>query len=124
MISTNRQRLFLIDGLGALLSAFFLGIVLVRFETTFGMPQNILCFLAALACLFAVYSFCCYIFIKDNWRPYLRSIAIANLTYCCITFGLIVTCYESLTILGVGYFVVELLILGILVAVEFKMTSN
>jgi len=53
-------RLFLIDGYGALLSAFLYMVVLVNFESAFGMPQRELHFLGFLAGVYAVYSFSCY----------------------------------------------------------------
>ena len=37
-LPTNPKKLFFIDGCGAILSAFLLGIVLVRFEKYIGMP--------------------------------------------------------------------------------------
>ena len=44
-LSSSPKKIFLLDGLGAALSAFFLGVILVRFETFFGMqdfPQGFL----------------------------------------------------------------------------------
>jgi len=51
------KKLFATDCLGALLTAVVTGIVLVQFESVFGMPRNSLYFLSGLACLFALYSF-------------------------------------------------------------------
>ena len=48
----NPKKLFLIDSLGALISAVMLGLVLTRFEHIFGMPQNVLYFLSFIACTF------------------------------------------------------------------------
>ena len=64
--SSNPKKLFLIDGLGALVSAFFLGVVLVRLESFFGIPPFILYFLAFLPCLFAAYDFFCYLKVKEH----------------------------------------------------------
>jgi hypothetical protein len=79
------KQLFLMDSLGAVLSALLLGMVLTRFETAFGMPKKVLYFLAGLACICAVYSFSNYWRMKENWRSYLQAIAIANLLYCGLT---------------------------------------
>lgn len=62
----NTKTLFAIDGLGALLSVFLLGVVLVQFESLFGMPKETLYFLAFLPCLFAVYDLVCYLNVKRN----------------------------------------------------------
>ena len=58
--------------------AFLLGIVLVELESIIGMPTRILYILAILACGFTVYSFLCYLLVKENWRPFLKIIAIVN----------------------------------------------
>jgi len=119
-ITSNPKQLFLIDSLGAVLTAFSLGVILTRFEHIFGMPRSILYILSLVACGFAVYSFCCYLFINKNWRPFLTVIAIANLMYCCVTFALIIYLWEELTIWGVGYFLAEIIVIIILVSIEFQ----
>lgn len=114
------RAMFLIDGLGALLSAFLLGIILTKFENTFGMPSKVLYFLAALPCIFAVYDFSCYWQAIENWRPFLKTIAIANLIYCFISIGFVVHHFEKLTTLGLIYFLLEFAIVIILASIEFK----
>ncbi len=120
----NPKRVFLADGLGALLSAFLLGIVLVRFESSFGMPKNTLYILAILAGFFAAYSFACYFFVDKIWKPYLKAIAFANLLYCCLTLGLTLYFYTALTTLGVVYFFAEIGVIITLVIIEFKTAFN
>jgi hypothetical protein len=120
---SSPKKLFLIDGLGACLTAFLLGGVLSRFEATFGMPRNILYFLSILACVFAAYSLACHFFVGKNWPPFLRAIAWANLLYCCLTFGLVVALYKSLSVLGIAYFLGELFVMGILIFIEFFAVS-
>ena len=61
--SDNPKKLFLLDGLGAILSAILLGVVLVNQQALFGIPKPTLYFLASLPCLFAVYDFYCYLMI-------------------------------------------------------------
>jgi len=100
-ISLYPKRLFLLDGLGAFLTAFFLGVVLVTFEDKFGMPQKVL-------------------YAKNNWRPYLKIIAVANLLYCCLTFGLVIFFYSKLTQLGLIYFLLEIFIIINLAIIELK----
>jgi len=119
-IISNPKQLFLFDSLGALLTAFSLGVVLPRFESTFGMPRPVLYVLSLVACGFAVYSFCSYLFAGKNWRPFLKIIAIVNLLYCCATFVLVFYFWEKLTALGVGYFLLEIVVIVALVVVELK----
>lgn len=120
----NPNRLFLIDSVGALLSTILLGFILVRFENIFGMPANALYLLSFIACIFFIYSLLCYLIKIENWRPYLKIIAIANLLYCCLTLGLIIYLYQKLTIFGLLYFVLEIIIVIILSITELKAVSN
>lgn len=118
------KKLFLIDALGALLSAFLLGVVLVQFESIVGMPRETLFLLAALPCLFAAYDFACYFGLKENKHLFLKIIAIANSVYCIISVGFTFHHYQQLTQLGLLYFVSEILIVMALVSIEFKVAAN
>ena len=114
----NARRLFLIDGQGALLSAFFLGVVLVYFEENIGMPGPTLYFLAVIASGFAVYSLSCYLIQPVNYRPYVLAIATLNLLYCSLTLGLVIYHRNSLSLLGFSYFILEIIVIVILVYSE------
>ena len=118
------QKLFLVDSLGALLSAILLGLVLTRFEKTFGMPQNELYILAVIPCIFTMYSFLCFLSKTKNWRPLMKIIATANFLYCCLTAGLMVYFYEKLTVLGLIYFILEIIIVISLAFIEWKTASH
>ncbi len=118
------RRVFLIDSIGALLSAILLGIVLVNFEKVFGMPSRVLYFLALLACVFAVYSYWNFRNLKEHWQPYLRAIALANLSYCFLTIGLVIYFSNALTVLGFLYFGLEILVILSLVIFEFRFITS
>jgi hypothetical protein len=118
------RKLFLVDSLGALLSAILLGLALIRFENIFGIPQNVLYVLSVIPCIFAIYSFLCFLSKAENLQPLMRIIAIANLFYCCLTAGLMVCFYQKLTVLGLIYFVLEIIIISILAFIELKIVSN
>jgi hypothetical protein len=118
------KRLFLMDGLGGMISALLLGVILARFETTFGMPRKVLYLLSCLACVYAAYSFLNYWRMKENWKPYMQGIAIANSLYCCLTIGLVIYHHQELTILGVLYFLLEVLIIISLITMELKTVSE
>jgi hypothetical protein len=117
-LNESPKLLFLIDGCGAFLTVFLLGIVLPRLGELIGMPQNILCYLSMIACVFVIYSISCYFFIQKKWRFFLKIIAIANLLYCFLTLGLAIILYPSLTIWDIVYFSGEIAIIGSLVFVE------
>lgn len=119
----NSKQIFLLDAIGATASAFLLGVIFPAFEDFFGMPLTVLYILASIACLLAVYSFTCFFRQPENWRLFLRIIAIVNLLYCCLTLGLVIYFYEVLTIWGLTYFIGEMLLILLLVSLEFK-TAN
>lgn len=117
------KQLFLLDGAGALLTAFLLGIVLVRFEPMFGMPAPVLISMAVTACFFAAYSFTCAFLAGSNWGTLLRIIATANLMYCAVSLALMVYYYPLLTVLGLVYFVGEIVIVGGLAIFEMIVSN-
>lgn len=118
-LTSNRKRLFFVDGIGAILSALLLT-VLAQYESISRMPQHVLYPLAAIACVFAIYSISCYYSVRNNHKPFLRTIAIANLLYCCITLILVAVFFQQLTMAGLLYFVFEIIIICSLVYIEFK----
>ncbi|MFK7770141.1 MAG: hypothetical protein AB8B55_23225 [Mariniblastus sp.] len=116
----NVRKIFLVDGLGAVLSALMHGVVLVQLETTFGMPANVLLVLAGVACCFAVYSLTCSRTIGEQWRPFLQAIAIANLIFCGASILLIIYFLQRITILGLVYFVGEIVVVAGIAMFELK----
>ena len=122
--SINPKRLFLIDSLGALLTAFLIVAMLMRYTAFFGMPQQPLFVLAAIAFIYTIYSICCYFFIGNRWQAYLKLIAFANLLYCCVTIAFVIYFYSSVTIFGLIYFSVELIVIGCIAAIELLTASH
>jgi hypothetical protein len=114
------KKLFLIDGLGAFLTAFFLFVILRTFNEYIGMPKSILTLLSIIALVFGVYSFSCFFFLNKNRKPFLLTICIANILYCCLTLGLIIYYFPQLTILGITYFLLEIIVIGVLVYYEIN----
>jgi hypothetical protein len=123
-LARNPKRLFLIDSLGAVLTLFGLMGVLMPLEKWFGMPRPTLLLLAVMALGLAIYSGCCFLFVKDNWRPFLHAVSVANLLYCALTAGLVIAHYDQLTLLGVGYFIAEIGIVCGLVFVEQRVIAQ
>ncbi|MEP5614050.1 MAG: hypothetical protein ABJP45_17490 [Cyclobacteriaceae bacterium] len=123
-LMADPKSLFLLDGIGALVSAILLGVVLVLFESIIGMPVPALYFLACFPCLFLLYDLSCYFSIKRNWSTYIKVIAIANLLYCCLSIGLVVFHFQRLTQLGLIYFLLEFTVVLVLVRIELKTATN
>lgn len=121
--SKNPQQLFLLDGLGAVLSAFLLGVVLVRLESYFGIPVSTLYILAALPVFFAVFDAFCYYKGADRYGSLLKVIAIVNLLYCCLSLGFAFFHFEKITYLGWGYIIIEVLIVLAIARLEFQVAD-
>lgn len=118
------RNLFLLDSLGALLSAVMLGVVLPKYEMFFRMPADVLRVLAIIPCIFALYSFLCALIKTKNERLCLTIIAVANLLYCCLTTIYISIFYSKLTIWDLIYFITEIIIVVILALYELKIAQN
>ena len=115
----NPKKLFLIDGFGAILSAFLLGVVLVKFEELFGIPTSVLYFLATIPIFFVIYDVFCY---QKHLKIglLLKGIAVLNMLYCCVSIGLISYHFSSITILGWTYIIVEIILVSFLAMIEFR----
>jgi len=119
-LTFKTKIVFLIDSLGASLTAILLFVVLKPFNEYFGMPTEVLTILCILALILAIYSFSCFAFSDNNSPKLLKIIIVANLTYCLLTLGLVIFFYNKLTILGITYFFGEILIICGIVYIEIK----
>ena len=119
----NPKKLFLLDGIGAIVSAFFLGVVLVQWESLFGIPVPTLYFLAGIPILFALYDLYAYQKEPHQLAPFLTGIAIMNVGYCCLSLGLAFYHRAVVTAWGWGYIIAEVAIILVLVVIELG-TSN
>ena len=120
----SSKRIFLIDGMGAIASAVFLGYVLVIYQEYIGMPVGTLKFLSSIAVVFAIYSLANFFIYTNNWLYYIRLIAIANSIYCLITLGLVLYHFQKLSVLGITYFLVEIVVIIALVNLELKVSRH
>lgn len=123
-LTEKPKTLFLIDSLGALLTAFFLFVVLRNFNQYIGMPITILTYLSVIAVCFSIYSIACYFFLKENWASFIRVIGISNLLYCVLTMGFLLVYFPMLSIGGIIYFSVETIIICVIVYIELKVASG
>jgi hypothetical protein len=118
------KKMLLIDGIGALFSAFLLGVILAKFEPIFGMPQKVLHLLSIIACAMACYSFLSFWLVKERWEHYLKIIAYANLAYCIFTGILAAVFIEELTTRGLLYFIGEAGVIITLALIELKIAAR
>ncbi|MEM9848273.1 MAG: hypothetical protein AAF847_10315 [Bacteroidota bacterium] len=123
-LTTNPKAMLLVDGLGALLTALSIGVVLVQLERYFGMPPNVLYPLAYTAGGFAIYSLSCAFFLTDFQRIHFILIMLANTLYCTATLMLVFYFWQQLTVLGILYFLIEILIVGYVIWLEKRTLSH
>lgn len=123
-LEKNPKKLFLIDGIGALVSAFLLGVVLVKLQLLFGIPSGKLYFLAVFPLVFAGYDCFAYLQARQKQAKLLKGIAMCNLVYCFISLGALLTHLEMITILGWTYILSEILVVSSLALVEFNIAQK
>lgn len=116
--SSNPRKLILVDFSGALMSAFMLGIVLVHWNSFFGIPVDALYVLAVIPCFFAFYGLSIYAIESANARAFLRNIAYLNLAYCAVSVGIAVFHTASIQAAGWVYLTLEILIVVLLARLE------
>ncbi|TPG44185.1 hypothetical protein EAH81_06020 [Flavobacterium pectinovorum] len=123
-LAQKPKTLFLIDSLGALLTAQFLFIILQNFSPYIGMPKTVLNLLWWAAVCFFFYSAFCFLFLKEKWAFFIRLVSIANALYCLLTLAFLFMHYKELTHLGLAYFIVETAIISVLVYIELKVSAK
>lgn len=127
-LKESPKNIFLIDGMGALITFLSLFGIAFWLQEYFGMPKIVLSGLAILAFFYCVYAFSCYFLLFDKfgkavkkWQSFLKVIIAANSLYGAMLFFLLIYFYQSITILGFTYFTFEISILTVLVILEMKM---
>lgn len=120
----NPKNTFLIDGLGALLSFLLLFFALRNFSTYIGLSKTILTYLSLIALFFSLYSISCFVLLNTIWKPYLKGICIGNALYCILTLAVILYYFESISALGLLYFLGEIIIISCIIAIEIKTIRN
>jgi hypothetical protein len=113
---------FLIDGIGAAMSALLLLLLIVPFQSFFGFPSDVAIKLFVLPLIFSIYSLTCY-FTKPSSPVFLKIISVANILYCLLSLGLVIFYYAQLTIFGLLYFLIEKLIVVPLAVWEWKLSK-
>lgn len=120
----NPKNLLLIDSIGALLTAFSLFVIMRAWNDYFGMPEKIPVYLAAIALCYSMYSASCFLWVKGGFPVFIRFIGIANILYCVLTAGLVITYSAQLTNLGKAYLLIEILLIRVLSYVELRVARE
>jgi len=119
----NGQKLVLVDAIGAGVSVLSL-LIPYTFEELFGMPKSVVRVFIGIAIFCAIYSTTVYLSNTANWRFYLSIVAIVNLAYCLFTVYHVLQHASALTLIGVLYFVTEVLIILTLAVIELRVSRT
>lgn len=122
--SENPRRLFLIDGIGAMVSAFLLGVVLVKWEVLFGIPSSTLYILAAIPVVFALFDVYSSQQTSDKMNGLMKAIATMNLLYCLLSLVGAFFHLSSITVLGWAYILGEIGIVSVLALLELRVAQR
>lgn len=115
--------LLLVDGVGAILSAIGVGLVLPAFQPWFGIPTLVLRVLGGVALCFAAFSLGRYL-TGTGTPASLRRIARANLAYAVVTAATLVAYASTVTLIAIIYFVGEMVILVVLSSHELRLARR
>jgi hypothetical protein len=116
-LTVNYRSIFLIDGIGAIFSALFTGLILPCWIDETGLPLRLVYALTLFPVVYGVYSLCCF-YLPRQIKPWmLLTIIIANLFYCAVSTALIVG-LGSMTLLGKALLATEILVILGVVALE------
>ena len=119
MFGLDQRTIFAFDGVGAVVTAFCVGVLLPIFHDYIGMPVDKLYAMGALGVVFACYSFSIFFFSNHDRDWYLPVIMNLNLAYCLITAVFLWVYFDQIQLLGWIYFVGEIVIVVALVGVEY-----
>lgn len=123
-LAGNPRKIFLIDSLGAILTVFFLFVVLRNFYEYFGMPQTVLTYLSIIVAFLCSFSAICFLFLKAYWTPFIIATSIANSLYCILTMALLFIYYPLLSPIGISYFLIEIAIICGLIYLELQVATT
>jgi len=124
MLKLSPKALFLIDGLGAIVTAFFLRVVLVKMNHLIGMNIPTLELLFTVAVFLAFFSLTNYFLNPTNWQSRLKFIAFMNFFYAIASAGLLIFYRQEILPLGYLYFIVEILIILFIARIEYLKSST
>jgi CBS domain containing-hemolysin-like protein len=122
---TNQpKKLFLLDAIGAFLTATFIGVVMRNNLETFGLPTQEAVVMSIIACIFFCFSGICYLFVNKQQYKYIFIIATANSLYVLLSFFIFFNHFKDLTPFGIMYLLSEMATIILLVTLEFSIAKK
>ncbi len=117
-LAAQPKYIFLIDGLGALITTLSLILLIVPFSEFWGTDSAFISRLATATVFFTLYSLSCFFMAGNAWKKLLAIIITANSIYCIITAWMLYQSFNSITLWGIAYFAGEIAVILSLVCVE------
>ena len=124
VINRSIYNIFLIDGLGALITTCLLFFVLIPSAESFGLPEEVFKPMLIAGMVFTVYSTTLYLWKPTMWRTLLKGIALANTSYCVYLVYRLIEHNDQVTALGWVYFIGELLVIMALSRWEWFLSAS
>lgn len=118
--SLTTQQVFLIDGIGAMLSAVLLWVI-YSCKSIFTIPESMFLLLIFFPVLFACYSLGCAWVRPVKWKLFLSIVMTGNLLYIFYSLCLAILYFEELNIPGLIYFLSETFVILAVVYFEYLM---
>jgi len=118
------KKLFLFDGIGAMLSWAILFLILIPNHQMIGIPAATLKFLATFPILFAAFDAIVSYLRPKSFKPFINIVIALNVGYCALTLSHILMFSSTISWIGAVYFVSEILIILLLVRIEFKVLKK
>jgi hypothetical protein len=115
------KNLFLADGIGGLVSTLVAIGFKPYFVSLFNVPETIAIVLAIIGLSYAAYSFTVSRLVqpKVNGRKFLTILVVANALYSAFCLVLLIVFYQSTSLWGVAYFLLDTCIVGLIAAFEW-----
>lgn len=117
------SKLLLFDGIGALVSAASLGLILPAVQPYVGFPSETLILLAFLALGLSCFSLISYGFFRESWKSCVSKVGWLNLAYCFLTVALLIYHWNNIGLLGLIYFPAEIALVVLLARWEIKVAK-
>lgn len=117
-IINKHYNIFLLDALGASVSALLLFFLIKPNEPFFGVANSTAINLSIPVLGLLVFSSMCFFLKPQNWKLFMKMVIFGNLSYCLFTATIIFLSYKELTILGLLYFLLEILVIFVIVGIE------
>ncbi|TGL14586.1 hypothetical protein EHQ39_00410 [Leptospira levettii] len=116
--------IFFLDAIGASISLIVLLIVIIPFQSFFGMPIIVLYQLGVLALIMFTFSSLCFYWKPKHWKPFLLGVIFGNLTYCGVSMYFLIENWNVIQPLGAFYFIWEKFVILAIVAYEIVLLKK